>query len=407
MKRSKTWLRRLWTCACAVASTALLWGSAHAQVPIGCTIPDPTTAQLQECFEYYDFQSSCASAAAGYITDRGTGLGEFAGCGTRGDCYPLAVDAVGGVCLGGGAGTGVAGAGSTGDVAQENVVSVFSDHVVVRAVPESLLPQAGGAATSTANAAAGGAGAESGATGAGAPAEEAPPGAAVSGEKTVLRFSAVDANVTADFWEADPIDGSTYQISLGYSSTSDGSTFFADGAYSRIDGDDVTCENTARGKLGWRWDLGDYFLIGLYGNVDWVDSTPDDAFLYGGGLLSGAHFVLGPAILSLGVVGQGVLSDIDRPDGKTDYVVSVAYGGGVGVPLFESFAFNLQAYRTTALKPGDTSDLEDVGSFTTLLVSGDYAVTRSFVLNLGYRTRFEIDNYSTNAVFLGMRAFFL
>ncbi len=379
-----------------VLATLTAWCStARAQVPIGCTIPDPTTAQLQACFEYYDFQSSCASAAANFITDRGTGLGEFAGCGTRGDCYPLAVDAVGGVCLGGGAGTGVAGLGSTGDVAVENVASVFSEHLLVPVLPDSLSVSKGSGAESVAGAG----------EGAGEPGT---PGGAVSGERSVLTFSAVDANVTVDFWEAKPIDGSTYQIALGYASTTlGGGTFFVDGAYSRLDGDELSCNNTARAKLGYRWDLGDVFLLGLYGNVDWVDTKPDDVFFYGGGLLTGFHFDLGPVKLSLGAVGQGVLSSLDRSDDKTDYTVSVAYGGGVGIPLFHYFSFNAQAYRTTAFKPGADSDFEDVGSFTTLLVSGDFAVSPSFVLNLGYRTRFEIDNYDTNAVILGMRAFFL
>ncbi len=381
----------------SVLTALVAWCStARAQVPIGCTIPDPTNAQLRACFEYYDFQSSCASATANYITDRGTGLGEFGGCGTRGDCYSLAVDAVGGVCLGGGAGTGVAGLGSTGDVAVENAVSVFTEQVLAPVLPDSLSVSKGAAAESV-NGASGGSATQPGI-----------PGGAVSGERSVLTFSAVDANVTVDFWEAKPIDGNTYQIALGYSSTTlGGGTFFVDGAYSRLDGDDLACNNTARAKVGYRWDLGDVFLLGLYGNVDWVDTKPDDVFFYGGGLLTGFHFDLGPAKLSLGAVGQGVLSNLDRSDGKTDCTVSVAYGGGVGIPLFQYFSLNAQAYRTTGFKPGADSDLEDVGSFTTLLVSGDFAVSPSFVLNLGYRTRFEIDNYDTNAVILGMRAFFL
>ena len=349
---------------------------------------DPFNAgNISACLQELSLPEACADSLAAYIVSVANTCDDAI---NPQSCVNSQAPFTDPACFFGGAGTVL-------DQPNEAATAIFGGEVIGKAIPRTLSGRSGREPPSTVE---GGVSDPGSLDPIGAPSESSSRGG------RALTYNSVDASLTLDFFEVgNAAEGTAYQIAAGYASVGETGAFFLNGAVTLVEPDEGDGSTAFRGKVGFRTGEDTGFGLGVYGTFDYLDVDPESVLHGGGGLFSSLRFDLDGILLSGGALVQGVVSDRDLPDDDLDYGLSIVYGGGVGVPLGDSLAVNGQIYRTTPFGRLGDEAFEELGSFTTLVVSGDFAVSPSFALNAGYRTRFEIDDYDTNAFVAGVRSF--
>ena len=221
-------------------------------------------------------------------------------------------------------------------------------------------------------------------------------------------YHSIDASLAIENWSFGRLDGSTLEMGFGYEGDTDRDTTFAQGQLLVFSPDDTGGPQPL--------NLSGGEAVRLAGGVSW-DFSSAAAGAFGGLHLSGlgdrnfsgilgafarnTHRLAADLEVSYGATTSALLSRLNQ-DSDIEFGLGFVYGASIGAPIEERFAVNLQVYRTTILSSEAASSFGELDSFTTLGLAGQIAVSPSFVLDIGWRTRFEIDNYDANAFLIGM-----
>lgn len=131
---------------------------------------------------------------------------------------------------------------------------------------------------------------------------------------------------------------------------------------------------------------------------------------YGGGIFSSIEKDFETFIVTFGLgfkLSKATIPDSLVPDDYkyladaiNDRAVDrdLVYGVNVGIPYQENFILNVSVHRTNSFSPDIAKDRD---TQTKLLVAFQYALSKTFELNAGYSTVFEVKDYTPHTFFLG------